>query len=311
MKILGSCSQCTMEVFATDPQGSLGDAWEAIPKVMLDVEGDAGYRFECPKGHANAFCLNVPPHELLFESGCLSLVRGAFREAVGSFAASRERFLELCLRVEAKHAGADQDLVERAWGHLASRSERQLGASIWADLLIYRRVSENAKEAGAREAFRNRVIHHGVFPTQEEAVAFARELFTFVRSRDGELRSERREARHAVLTGIWLRAAQRLVKDGHVGSVGGQAYATVLSGDVDDFDSALTKFKELNPFARWHEDVTVAEVAARLNITVYELLTRWLMPTLIEGKGGDAPAYPETEVADDPEGIALNEASAT
>ncbi|MEO6603373.1 MAG: hypothetical protein ABIQ16_26045, partial [Polyangiaceae bacterium] len=65
----------------------------------------------------------------------MAFLRGAFREAVGSFAASRERFIEFRLRVEAEHCGVDAKAVDAAWKHLGSRSERQLGAYLWVELL--------------------------------------------------------------------------------------------------------------------------------------------------------------------------------
>lgn len=281
MKILASCHHCLHAALEAKQDQSMEELYSEVPQQLLFVEGDPGYVFMCPKGHANAFTLQVLEHELLFESACLAFLRGAFREAVGSFAASRERFIEFRLRVEAEHCGVDAKTVDAAWKHLGSRSERQLGAYLWVELLLYKRTEE-ARPASEREKFRNEVVHHGKFPTEDDTKQFGAELFQFVRGQNAEMSAQRAEARQRVLDRKWHLAAKQLWDRGHKGSIGGHSYATVLTAQESSFDVALDKLRDFNPHARWHEDVTLKEVATRIGLTVDDLVMKVLLPRLTE-----------------------------
>ncbi|WP_309573215.1 hypothetical protein [Deinococcus sp.] len=126
--------------------------------------------------------------EVLFDLGTRALMDGYAREAVASFAAALERFMEFYVRAFAleRAAGTDADFggalgaLDGTWRHVASQSERQLGMFALAYLLREGREPEFLTPQGLGTAFRNRVIHRGALPTRAEVEAYAAAVFTLI-----------------------------------------------------------------------------------------------------------------------------------
>jgi hypothetical protein len=253
---------------------SLAEAWADVPKVYLDVEGDFSFRFDCPRGHSQAFCLNVPHHELLFDAGAMSLERGAYREAVFSFAASRERFAERYLKVIAHARCRDFDAIESCWKALETNSERQIGAFFWLGLVENGVPPEGVQAAEDWASFRNRVVHRGVFPSRQQTMDYGQYLWTLIRERDAELRAKYPKEHEEVSLRSYHLAAQRLWKNGYKGGVGGMSVVTVLGGLEKSFEASLARFRQGTGWATRLEDLTVAQVAERLGIQLEHLVER-------------------------------------
>lgn len=147
--------------------------------VELLPKNDSVYELTCPKGHR--FPANVLYHEFqkLFEVAVNALADDYYREAVGSFAASYERSLELFIRVILKANGTKVDELSRCWQMVSRQSERQLGAFIALFLLEF--GNQPPVLANGYIELRNKVIHRGYFPTKEECLSYGRAVLDSIR----------------------------------------------------------------------------------------------------------------------------------
>jgi hypothetical protein len=205
MRILAFCSACIREAMESGPQAgtSAAQVWASIPKNYVDIEGEFAFRIDCPRDHKEAFYLDVPHHELLFDAGVMSLERGAYREAVFSFAASRERFVERYLRVIAHARGRDFEAIENCWKALDASSERQVGAFFWMGFVENGLPPEDVKKAEDWASFRNRVVHRGVFPSRQQTIEYGQYHMTTTDnvSVDQEIQQLRMKRPHVVILG--------------------------------------------------------------------------------------------------------------
>lgn len=126
--------------------------------------------------------------EVLFDLGTRALMDGYAREAVASFAASLERFLEFYVRAFAleRAAAMEQEfnsalaVLDGTWRHVASQSERQLGMFALAYLLREGREPDFLTPKALGADFRNRVIHRGYLPRREEVEEYAALVFGLI-----------------------------------------------------------------------------------------------------------------------------------
>lgn len=126
--------------------------------------------------------------EVLFDLGTRALMDGYAREAVASFSAALERFLEFYVRAFALERSADAErdfdevsaALEATWKHVVSQSERQVG--MFALAYFVREGKEpdflTAKSLGTD--FRNKVVHRGYLPTREEVEVYAAQVFSLI-----------------------------------------------------------------------------------------------------------------------------------
>ncbi|WP_291426717.1 hypothetical protein [Deinococcus sp.] len=136
------------------------------------------------------YCVLLRKHkfEVLFDLGTRALMDGYAREAVASFAASLERFLEFYVRafVLERSAGSGREFGEVAqtfeatWKHVVSQSERQIGMFALAYLLREGQEPEFLSARALGSDFRNRVIHRGYLPTREEVEGYAAQVFELI-----------------------------------------------------------------------------------------------------------------------------------
>lgn len=166
MKVSLHCPSC-------DPSSTTPFDIELLPK------SDCVYEIECPKGHR--FQANVLYHEFqkLFEVAVNAIADNYHREAVGSFAASYERFLELFIRIALKANGTSDDELSKGWKKISRQSERQLGAFV--ALFILEFGIQPPVLANAQIELRNKVIHQGYFPTKEECLLYGRSVLDSIR----------------------------------------------------------------------------------------------------------------------------------
>ena len=136
------------------------------------------------------FALFIRKHrfETLFDLGTRALMDGYAREAVVNFAAALERCFEFYLRsallersaVEGRLLDDAVRELEATWKLLVSQSERQLGAFAAAYLGREGRAPDFLTPQGLGADFRNRVIHRGYLPREEEVQAYAARLFALM-----------------------------------------------------------------------------------------------------------------------------------
>ena len=142
-------------------------------------KNDSVFEIECPNGHR--FSVNLLYHEFqkLFESAVNALADAYYREAVGSFAASYERFIELFIRIVMKANATPDDELAKGWNKISRQSERQLGAFIILFILEF--GTQPPLLANADIELRNKVIHQGYFPTKDECVKYGRAVLEAIR----------------------------------------------------------------------------------------------------------------------------------
>jgi hypothetical protein len=158
---------------ACDPKLAEQFAVELLPK------NECVYEIDCPNGHR--FMANIFYHEFqkLFEVAVNSLADNYYREAVGSFAASYERFMELFIRIVMKANGTSDTELADGWKKISRQSERQLGAFIL--LYIIEFGGQAPVLANVYIELRNKVIHQGYFPTREECLKYGRAVLDSTR----------------------------------------------------------------------------------------------------------------------------------
>lgn len=161
------CSRCTYE--ATKNFG--GHAEIKVPVPVSRLSDDGRYEVHCGKGHITTVILDNVKFELLFEMGLNAIIDGYPREAVSSFASALERFYEFYWRVAMRHFKMPKEQVEKAWKPLSKLSERQIGAYSTAVILLTKKAP-SLLNPNKHVPFRNKVIHNGYVPTEEEAISF-------------------------------------------------------------------------------------------------------------------------------------------
>jgi len=142
-----------------------------VPVPVSRLSDNGQYEVHCGKGHISAVVLDNVKFELLFEMGLNAMVDGYPREAVSSFASALERFYEFYWRVAMHHFGMPKEQIEKAWKPLSKLSERQIGAYSTVVTLLTKEAP-SLLNPNKHVPFRNKVIHNGYVPTEEEAIAF-------------------------------------------------------------------------------------------------------------------------------------------
>lgn len=159
---------------------------------------DSGlYYLKCVNcGQENNIVLQQQRFEVLAYIGMQALMDGYNREAVASFSASLERFMEFYIRVIARHHHIEDSAYQEIWKIVQSQSERQLGMFLGCYMM------ENSKHPPAlsnrQRNFRNRVIHKGYIPKDEESLKFGQDIVDIIQPVIWEMRGKYDEALHAV-----------------------------------------------------------------------------------------------------------------
>ena len=169
MNIPAPCAECFLEGRKDNPS--------ANPPIVFykgRVKDDGYVRVKCTKGHDSIILYDERKYDLLFISACHALISGYEREAVSSFAASLERVFEFFIFVASRHCKISPGVVENTWKLMAKQSERQLGS-----FLAFYELLTNAVYPldNKMVEFRNKVIHQGYIPDENEAEIFGEYVF--------------------------------------------------------------------------------------------------------------------------------------
>ena len=167
-----------MEISMTCPVCSFEE--QKVFTVRLKQQNDCVYTVNCPKGHEFKINILYHPFQKLFEIAVYAIADGYLREAVGSFAASYERFMELFIRVVCKKRGLDAGKLDQTWKLMSRLSERQLGAFIFTHLMEFEEQPKTLREPAIK--LRNRVIHQGYIPTENEAIEYGNDVMDCITS---------------------------------------------------------------------------------------------------------------------------------
>jgi hypothetical protein len=177
MKMHLFCSLCEL-------RGPLAGVAEVSDEGIADVQ--------CENGHHVYAVLSNEKFEVLFDSGCLAIRDEYHREAVASFAAALENFFGYFVRITARKFNAPDETIDPLLKKRVKLSERRRGAMELAYLLLTGTVYESGDDKPSKDLrkwtptkFRNEVVHEGVFPTKDEAMAYARWIYdTIIAARD-------------------------------------------------------------------------------------------------------------------------------
>lgn len=150
-----------------------------VPVPVEQIKDDGKYQVKCAHGHINTVILDNIKFELLFEAGVNAVIDGYYRESVSSFASSLERFFEFYWNVAMVHLGKDQDYIDQTWKPLSRLSERQIGAFSTAALILTDKPP-TLLNPNKEIAFRNKVIHNGYIPDEEEATEFGNTIMKVI-----------------------------------------------------------------------------------------------------------------------------------
>ena len=143
-----------------------------------EINNDGYFDFACKNGHECFIVLQEAPFELLFQAGVVSFCIDDYRSAVFNFASAFERYLEFCIKVFIFSDGRTHDLFNEVWKGVANQSERQLGAYYF---LYYQLLHSSPKRLDDKMSnIRNRVIHKGEFPSQNDAMQYGNYVYSYV-----------------------------------------------------------------------------------------------------------------------------------
>lgn len=167
MRIYLPCMKCFRETGRPSPD------FAALP-----LEDSGLYRMTCAQGHETVTCLQQMKFEVLVDLAAYAIIDGYYRDAVSSLAAALERFHEFYLRLQCDRHGIDEVSLEATWKHVASQSERQLGAFAFVYLLEQKAAPPMLRQADVE--FRNAVIHKGRIPNRERAIEFGEQVVQII-----------------------------------------------------------------------------------------------------------------------------------
>lgn len=172
------CPQCTVGKRPGDP-GSLN---------FTDGEMDnSGVVYlTCSQQHSSAVIFDARRYQILLRSGAKAFVKGFSNEAIASFSAALERAHEFYAKVICRSRGVTPEILKKAWGSVAKKSERQFGAFTFLFLLDQGQVLELDPKI---PSIRNSVIHAGNIATQKEALDFGEMVFRRIRQIEVALES--------------------------------------------------------------------------------------------------------------------------
>jgi hypothetical protein len=145
--------------------------------VSLDLNNDGSYDIECPQNHKTRVILQNQKFEILFEIGSLAFLDGYNFEAVASFTASLERFLEFCIKILYLTKNNELTDFEKLWKHVENQSERQYGAFLFLYFNEFQKIEDVPEKW---KAFRNKVLHKGYLPSTEETFLYGQFVYDFI-----------------------------------------------------------------------------------------------------------------------------------
>lgn len=181
MKITTQCPLCSQESAVaggvTPEKGGQG-AWK-VPLVHIPISEGFSYQYTCSKGHDITMILRNFKFEIIFDSGLNALFDGYLREAMTSFYAALEYFVnELSLYFMYLNNIDVHSEQYKKFKPSIRTSERKFGLFYG---LYYIIISEPAPALPNKiSEDRNNVIHGSKYPTYEEAVKFGNDIKNYI-----------------------------------------------------------------------------------------------------------------------------------
>lgn len=170
MKIATPCMECVFD----NPE-----SYDVLLEYITIQDNDL-YHFKCKNGHNNLLEIQAFKFEILFESGLCAIRDKYFLESVLSLTASLERFYEFFIRIIMKANGLQSDIFEKIFKNISNQSERQFGAFICIYGVVYKESPPMLLEKKYVE-FRNKVVHKGYLPCEDEVLQYAKEVFIIIK----------------------------------------------------------------------------------------------------------------------------------
>jgi hypothetical protein len=266
MRIHSGCTECT--IHAMENKLPIPSDWIDVGELTDD--GVATGR--CPEGHAVNVVVQTPRHVLLFDSACHALIDGYYREAIGSFAASVERFYEFTIRVLWRHRDLGEETLDRVWSTLGSRSERQMGAFV---ALFAAHSGGPPKLMRKYEERRNATVHAGKLPTEDEAMEFGKDCYDHILDVTDVLRETAGSALQRENTMQVIKRARRLGNVSHGTMMSGTSPVAleVIRKQRPPFAEALASFNRWPLWVDPADRIRVRQLADALGVGVGEFLT--------------------------------------
>lgn len=180
MRLFLPCMSCFEELGRPD-----------LASYPADILNNVTAKFVCQQGHKSVVVLQSQKFAILAELAVTAILDGYYREAVSTFASSLERFQEFYIKTVLRSRGFDLEMFEKLWKGVHKQSERQFGAYQFVFGLEEgeppRMLSNN------KVTFRNKVIHQGLIPTYDEAIAFGQSVADVVNPVYRRLTSDKSE----------------------------------------------------------------------------------------------------------------------
>ena len=238
------CADCLLEQTKDKKVAEQSEHYLPIPFEAVNNSGI--YVFDCPKGHQAKTYLNNINFEILFDYSINAIADGYYREAVSSFTSAMERYFEFFIKVILRNSKTEFDEIDNIWKLISKQSERQLGAYI----TLYAQTFNELPlllSANKEVPFRNKVIHQGYIPSEQEAIKFGDRTLEIIESSLLLLKSTYPEVTNEVFEkyGYYGKAKPIIEKEEkkkktelNVGSVNILTIISVISGrEIPDFDT--------------------------------------------------------------------------
>lgn len=266
-RIYGNCFTCQGETRAFP----ITTDWAWVDLGEWNEDGVASGA--CSKGHAVHAMIQTARHVLLFDMACLALLDGYYREAVGSFAASVERFHEFVVRVLSWERGVSRETFDDIWKAMGSQSERQRGAFV----MMYGLRIGSAVSVPDNE-LRNAVIHKGRIISRAEAMKYGAQCYGHILDITDQLC---KTAFRALMEEMGRQAVERraklnLANDAPVMPLGSSISPVApqrMNQPKVPFDQALAYLERYPMWVHPADRMTVGDLARDGNVSIHELLT--------------------------------------
>ncbi|MHA7609481.1 hypothetical protein ACV0BM_011590 [Elizabethkingia meningoseptica] len=173
MKIILQCPICK-DHYAKNDLKIFGTEY----RIIYNSDTSISLIDDSPRGHFSVVYFTNYKFDLLFESGLSAIHDLYLREAVASIASSLERFYEYC--IEILTFNLDQNRYDKLWKSISNQSERQIGAFFF----LYFKTFNNLPDflSNDETSFRNKVIHKGYFPTEDETINFSKRVYQIIKN---------------------------------------------------------------------------------------------------------------------------------
>lgn len=187
MHVIMPCPQCSAKFYdALKREGSLkAPSAQSNPFSTVEVNRWPFYEHTCSEGHRTRMMIQNELYELLFQQAVYCIQDGYYREAVGTFHASLERFMEFATELLSYKALKDINF-DAIWKTIGNQSERQLGAYLIAYQLVLGKLPQ--KLDSNRIKLRNDVVHKGRLVTKEEAIDHGQYVMNYIKAAMTEIR---------------------------------------------------------------------------------------------------------------------------